>query len=376
MACRVGRLAFSVSILVSGAVADCWADEPVLFGVYPGGSLSDADPSRGVSALQAMDSYIQQTQPQRGISLAGEFIDPEFGAVAFNLNANLNAAWDNGYTPFVNLLFGSTTSPPRTAEFIASGGVDAAIRFWGTTLADWTVNGTKHAFIAPMPEMNFTVGGVAPVVYAGDPANFILAFRRMRMLFEEEFALKGVPTDAISWVFAPNSVGEPGHEFENYYPGHDHVDVVGFSLYNSGGCPPVFKEWLDFDDFVPFLDRMRLMAPTKPVFVTQTGTVDVGLGGPGQNKNTWLETTLSQLAQYEGLRGIMYFHFDQTDPALDPGCFDWRFLDPNFPGLRLGLADSNFVLWSAGFDLKDIGLSLFADGFESGNLSAWSSSVP
>ena len=66
--------------------------------------------------------------------------------------------------------------------------------------------------------------------------------------------------------------------FENFYPGGDVTDAIGFSGYNFGGCPAAYsaRPWDLFPTALkPYLDRMRIMAPSKPLFVAQTGTVNV-----------------------------------------------------------------------------------------------------
>jgi len=81
-------------------------------------------------------------------------MDFEFPNPDWNVPAELNAAWDAGYTPFVNLMVGYETSPTRTAAYIASGAIDADIRAWAQEFAAWANDGNRQAFLAPLPEMN------------------------------------------------------------------------------------------------------------------------------------------------------------------------------------------------------------------------------
>jgi hypothetical protein len=98
----------------------------------------------------------------------------------------------------------------------------------------------------------------------------------IRQIFEEELTKRGAPITAVSWVFAPNSWSESGDEFEDYYPGTDVVDVVSTTGFNFGGCPGPNAVWDTFDRALkPYLDRLGRMAPDKPQFIAETGTVDV-----------------------------------------------------------------------------------------------------
>jgi hypothetical protein len=291
------------------------AEPPVLLGLYPPGALRV---QANIDTMLAVDAWIAPTGKQ--VALAGTFMDMEF---ADNLVHELDAAWAHGYVPFVNLATG------RSAAFIATGQLDLAIREWAQQFALWSNGGQKRAFIAPMQEMN---GDWTP--YSGDPGTFIPAFRRVRQLFEEELAAQGLPSTAISWVFAPNGWSPEGHEFERYYPGDDVVDVVSFSAYNYGSCAGT-DPWVRWETYEiamePYLHRMRLMAPGKPIFIAETGVVDAPVQGVG-DKNQWLLETFTRLAAFPSVRGVLYFNKVQFQDTL-PGCplpfmADFRLLTP------------------------------------------------
>jgi len=281
---------------------------PLLLGIYTSQSLMSA-----VGEIIALDAWVDD--PAKKTSIAGTFMDIEWPNADYNVPTELNAAWVNGYTPFVNLMtseideYGEERDPPRTAAYIASGGIDSAIRTWAQEFAAWSNGGEKQAFIALFQEMN-----LRNVVYGMDPEGFQAAFRHVVQLFYEE----GVSPDAVSWVFAPNGWNEPGDpDFEAYYPGDDVVDLLAFSAYNFGDCPP---EWPSWDEpevaFGPYLARLRTMAPTKPIFIAQTACTSEGVSG-GDDKGQWLIDTYSYLANYPAVRGVLYFN-------LDKEC-DWAF---------------------------------------------------
>ena len=109
-------------------------------------------------------------------------------------------------------------------------------------------------------------------------------------IFEQE----GVPSSSVQWVFAPNGKSSTGWpSFEDYYPGDSLVDVVGFSSYNFGFHPNLYpasyRKWSTPDYvFTDHVSRMRVMAPSKPVFIAQTGTSAYGPNGYDESqKNQW-----------------------------------------------------------------------------------------
>jgi len=273
---------------------------PLLLGVYATSSLQVA-----VGEIQAIDSWV--ADPNKKTSIAGTFMDVEFPNPDWNVPAELNAAWNAGYTPFVNLVAGYETSPTRTAAYIASGGIDSAIRTWAQEFAAWSNGGEKQAFIALFQEMNLD-----NVAYGMDPEGYKAAFQHVQQLFYEE----GVSPDAVSWVFAPNGWSAPGDPvFEAYYPGDDVVDLLGFSSYNWG-TDPSCTPWPDWEGpeeaFGPYLDRLRIMAPTKAIFIAQTAS-----GSVGGDKDQWLIDVYNYAANYPALRGLMYFNIEKE-------C-DWAF---------------------------------------------------
>ena len=328
-------------LVVAGAIGlmptAVGAEPFVLLGLYPGALQSE------VNQIREVDAWLAPTGHR--FTIAGDFMDLEFPNPSFNVPAELNGAWNAGYVPFVNLLAN------RTSAQIASGQIDAAISTWAGYFATWASAG-KRAFLAPLPEMN---GNWTP--YYGNPADFIAAYRHIRALFAAALHAKNVPASAISWVFVPNGWSLPGDEFERFYPGHNDVDIVGFSGYNYGGCPAdaPWLRWETFDTiFGPYLDRMSAMAPGKPIFITQTGVLDKPVSGVG-DKDEWLQDSYTRLAAYPRLRGILYFNFAlPSDPGL-PNCPnpDFRLHIPGttqWQGFRNAVADPtlNFGYWAPG----------------------------
>lgn len=284
---------------------------PILFGAYTSAHL-DAS----VQELINMDNWLVGNGA-RGVTFAGNFMSLTWNPIA-NVPREMDAAWDNGFVPFVNLQasadweYDSVTNTwyydPKCEkpQAIAAGQCDAKIALWAQAFKDWA-GSDKFAFIAPLPEMNVTSSW-----YFSNGQDFIQAYLRIQQVFENT----GVPESAVQWVFAPNGWHDPALSwtaFEHYYPGDTQVDVIAFSAYNFGGCP-AWTEWRKWDTFElamePYLARMRNMAPSKPIFIAQTGTVGVpnDPSNPDENKSAWVQDTFSKLADYPAVRGIIYFH--------------------------------------------------------------------
>jgi hypothetical protein len=348
MAMTRSRLSLMLLLITAAALgfvsAPAAAEPYVLLGMYPGPLQNQTE------QIRTVDAWVVSTGKR--VSIGGTFMDPEYPNPAWNVPAELNGAWNAGYVPFVNL------TVERSAAEIASGRIDAALTTWAGLFATWASAG-RRAFIAPLPEMNGDW-----TRYYGRPADFVAAYRRIRQIFAAALAAKQVPETAVSWVFVPSGWSLAGDEFERFYPGHAEVDVVGFSAYNYGGCPPAapWVKWETFDiAFRPYLDRMRLMAPGKPIFIAQTGVLDKPVNGVG-DKDQWLEDTYTRLAAYPALRGILYFNLVLPTRSDLPNCPnpDFRLHEPGttrWQGFKRALANpaSNFGYWAPGSpEMRDI----------------------
>lgn len=294
---------------------------PVLFGAYTSEHL-DAS----VQELVEMNNWLTGNGAS-GVTFAGNFMSITFNPAA-NVAREMDAAWDNGFVPFVNLQSSDHgegayyDSNCKYAASIGAGKCDAKIALWAQAFKDWAGN-DKFAFIAPLPEMNLEYSW-----YFSNGPDFILAYRRIQQVFENT----GVPESAVQWVFAPNGWHNPAYPwttFENYYPGDEHVDIVSFSAYNYGGCP-AWTPWRTWDTFEiaiePYLARMHNMAPGKPIFIAQTGTVNVpnNPANPNENKSDWVYDTFSKLADYPGVRAIMYFNKAKAEGLPNCNPIDYR----------------------------------------------------
>lgn len=278
-------------------------DTPLLLGVYPQGWINQDTVD---SELVPLDQWTGKHH-----SLVGTFLPistPNYRAYVTDV---LDTSWENGYTPFVNL---STNS---TAYSIASGALDSSLRSWARAFRDYARGGERSAFIAPLQEMNSCQASGCWTTYGGSPGNYKLAYQRIQNIFTEE----GVPAESVHWTFAPNGWSHPIYDypFETYYPGDAITEVVSFSSYNFGTCTgtswkspeAVFN---NPDRAAPegqYLDRMRVMAPDKPIIIAQTASSARYTGCSNFSdaaKNAWLEDAYNYLADYPGVMGVLYFN--------------------------------------------------------------------
>ncbi|MEN4010852.1 MAG: hypothetical protein AB1453_01780 [Chloroflexota bacterium] len=266
----------------------------------------------------------------------GHFNNPPSRIQDNNLYRQLEALWQRGYISFVNI------NSSASAFSIAVGQFDRNIEKMAEVYAAWaSLGGGRRAFLAPLPEMNgVNEDGKAWATYGGDPGNFKIAYQRIQTIFSQ----KGVRAEQVWWVFAPNGWSKKGHEFETYYPVNSAVNAVGFSSYNYGHCfvAAPWQRWENFDTlFTPYLDRIRVMAPNKPIILAQTGTT-AEFSRTGENnisqKNTWLKVNYQHLAQQPQVVGIIYYDFD-----LSAWECNWRILPgTTYSGYRDGAGDPAF----------------------------------
>jgi hypothetical protein len=307
----------------------------ILTGIYPQGYPGDQKTID--NEFKAIDNWVGQK-----LSIGGTFINWEWPNPRVNFKGQMEVLWNNGYTPFVNL----TTS--RSAAEVANGAIDSAIEAMASAYVEYAQGNTRMAYLAPFPEMNGDW-----VSYKLDPENYKRAFVRIQTIFKR----KGVPDGSVRWVFAPNGWSRPGTpDFEAYYPGDSLVDVVSFSAYNFAYNP--YRPagiWYDPPEvFGKYINRMRAMAPSKPIFVAQTATSAYTSSGESTDaKNRWLREAYQYLAESPGVRAVIYFNISKDPPV------DWPFYlpgDPNkqYTGYRDGVLSSYTYLSPA--ELKDYNL--------------------
>lgn len=325
---------------VKAAVSKTETSSPQVFlGIYPQGYIDQDVIDR---ELHALDDWAGKRVSIAAISIDIE--EPNGSAVIPN---QLNLLWENGYTAFINLMAGTISSKP-TAQEIAAGSYDSAISEWAQAYQSWAING-KWAYIAPLPEMN-----VSWLSYGEDPSNYVMAYERIQSMFTQE----GVSKDSVRWVFAPN--GWYGNSFEEYYPGDENVDVVGFSSFNFGYCPvDSTPTWSGPEEvYGSYINSMRQLAPDKPIFITRTGvTAYASDGGTDADvKNQWLQDAYAYLGNSLGVKAILYYNINQ-----DWDC-DWAVYKKDgdkYSGYKDAIVSADFgYLSPSDLNQEDISLNI------------------
>lgn len=185
-----------------------------------------------------------------------------------------------------------------TLADIASGREDDVLRARGRDIAALG----KPVMVRFGHEMN---GGWYP--WAGDPATYVAAWRRVRSV------VRAAGADNAVWVWSPNWRSHPDsadNAAARYYPGDDQVDWVGIDGYAGT------RGLLDLVAPPPSLAQLvtplyNAYARTKPIMVAETGTSLTG----GAAK-AWTAAAARTVERLPGLVGVVLFDAK--------GRHDWR----------------------------------------------------
>lgn len=273
-----------------------------MVGIYPNGwpEQSTID-----NEMRPVDNWVTSMTGGRSTSIFGTFLNMMMNDTIAKANVEmpLTIVWNNGYTPFVNL------PVPGSAYDVASGKYDAQFTSFAKSYKNYAASGRRFAYIAPMQEMNGEWTS-----YGKDPSNFILGYKRIQDIFSQN----GVPRSSVKWVFAPNGWTKPGlPTFERYYPGDAYVDVTAISSYNFGYChggtwqePVTVFNPTTMGSNGYYLDRMRKLAPTKPIFIAQTASSSWKSSGNSNyaEKDRWLADAYNYLAGQANVKAVIYFN--------------------------------------------------------------------
>ena len=214
-----------------------------------------------------------------------------------------------GMTPYLEL----------HAEDLAglnSGAFDTRVDQMANALAGWLRERPgRTMLVAPLPEMN----GNHP--WSGQPHGYKAAYRRLRAALLNE----GLTPGQIRFLFAP--YGDNSHDFgyEDYYPGDEVVDLIGFAEINNGN-----PAWRDYEfTFGRYIDSLRnQVSLTKPIIVTQTASIETGPNG--ESRTRWLDDMFTRLKAHDQVIGAVYFNRDRPERDLDFRVLVNGRLDPTF----------------------------------------------
>jgi hypothetical protein len=181
----------------------------------------------------------------------------------------------------------STKSVPL--RDIANGLYDASITTWMRSAAAFG----HPFFLLPDVEMNGPWEPYSPGANGNTAADFVSMWRHVH-----DLAVQAGATN-ITWVWAPNV--DPGNKFTPYsqlYPGSAYVDWTGLDGFNQDGNETF--AWLFGSSYANLLQ----IAPTKPIMITQTGSVETG-------KAAWITEALStQMPRnFPQIKALVWFNW-------------------------------------------------------------------
>ncbi len=254
----------------------------------------------------------------------------ESGAVNAPFN-EFELMWYYGRVPVVNLSYDNVrpakcnkTLTALVDNLNASTSADYQhLVWWARGVNNWlNLGGKRFLMVAFQQEANYNTCATTSdsSTYAfGDPVAFKSAFRQVRAIVSSAL---GDNASRVHWVFAPNCASsEPFPDFEAYYPGDGVVDWAGMSAYNFGGyrTKDFTAAWQGFDEMArPYLDRLRALAPRKPLALLQLGSISFG-----GDKNLWLKDFLLDAMTYPKLYLVVYFNSITKGEGGIPAGLDW-----------------------------------------------------
>jgi hypothetical protein len=227
---------------------------------------------------------------------------------------------DLGVTTYVEL----TTNDLAA---LVSGSKDAAVNKLVAGVGAWLDASPSHnLLIAPLPEANLSG---AP--WSGDPAGYKAGYLRIWNAFRSA----GYGADQVAFVFSMNGWSSGSLTYDQFYPGDDFVEIIGFSRLNRN------DPWRDYEDvFVQhMLDMQQMVSYTKPILVTQAATVGNGTGA----KEAWLAEMFARLPAEDQIIGVIYFNRKKTE-GVPLTTYDYRIL---IDGVLSSAVQSGYSAWDA-----------------------------
>ena len=234
---------------------------------------------------------------------------------------SLDAIWNMGAIPCLTwepMYYSEGREIMVTCQDILNGAYDAYLMGFAKQSASW-----KRPFMIRFAhEMNIERyhWGTKKEGYGPEsPHIYRRMFRYVATIFQKAGAQN------VLWVFCPNSESVPNASYdpgaswnriEDYYPGDKYVDVLGIDGYNWGTTQTRAKngwdsQWKEFAAiFRPAWEKLRQLAPDKPIFVFETASVN-----QGGDKGLWIKNAFKTARAWK-LNGLVWFQVKKE--------YDWR----------------------------------------------------
>ncbi|RIJ54727.1 glycoside hydrolase family 26 protein [Clavibacter phaseoli] len=191
--------------------------------------------------------------------------------------------------------------PAYTNASIAAGDHDAYIREWGAALAKWG----GPVYLRYAHEMNGDWYPWAEGVDGNGAGSYAAAWRHVHDV------VVGAGATEVRWVWTPNVPYTGSTALAGLYPGDGYVDVVGLDGYNWGTSITGHSWVQPADLFGPGLERLRGIAPGKPIVVAETASSEVG-----GSKAQWDQDLVAYLQAQPDVQAFVWFDMDKEA--------DWR----------------------------------------------------
>ncbi|OUE23480.1 glycoside hydrolase family 26 protein [Clavibacter michiganensis] len=210
-----------------------------------------------------------------------------------------------------------TDQPAYSNASIAAGDHDAYLRQWGSELAAWG----GPVYLRYAHEMNGDWYPWADGVDGNAPGSYAAAWRHVH----DVVAAQGASN--VRWVWTPNVPYTGSTALAGLYPGDAYVDVVGLDGYNWG-TGVAGHAWVSPGDlFGTGLERLRAIAPGKPIVIAETASSEIG-----GSKADWNRDLVAFLHAQPDVLAFVWFDMDKEA--------DWRIGSsaPSATALRDALA--------------------------------------
>ncbi len=178
---------------------------------------------------------------------------------------------------------------------IIAGDFDGYIRSWARAAAAWG----KPLMLRFAQEMNGNWYPWGAAVNGNSPGEYVQAYRHIHKLFTS------VGATNVIWVWSPNILYPGGVSLSSVYPGNAYVNWIGVDGYNWGTSIPRRGGWRSPSAvFVPTLNALKRLAPTKPVMIAETASAE-----QGGNKADWITNLFTLLQHYSEVKAVVWFNY-------------------------------------------------------------------
>jgi len=147
----------------------------------------------------------------------------------------------------------------------------------------------------------------------GSADDFVAAWRRFVSLLDV-----AAPNIETVWVITAFNMDKPTGE--QFWPGDDHVDIIGADAFNWFGCRGNPEAWRSPQQVLAPLMAFGADHPDKPLVLAELGSDEDP--GNADRKAAWLDELIVLVADagYERLDTIVFFH---NDHDADSSCEWW-----------------------------------------------------